>query len=80
MSAAAKTFTVELSEWEILELIRAHTRAIKKVRNEAGKAVTNERINLLPRTRTINAILDAAKTKIDSHAERGNKLIKLIKP
>lgn len=80
MSTDAKTFTVDLSEWEVLELIRAHTRAIKKVTNAAGKAVTNERVNLLPRIRTIDAILDAAKAKIDTHSERGKQLVKLLKP
>lgn len=61
MNPDDKTYTVELSAWEISQLVHCHTRTIKKISNAAGKAVTQERVKLLPSSKEMGLIIDAAQ-------------------
>jgi hypothetical protein len=79
MPEESKTYTVELTAFEIVELIRVHTRAINKVKTATGKAITSEQINIMPRGRIISEILEIAKQKINEHVNRAKELCNLLK-
>lgn len=80
MNPDDKTYTVELSAWEISQLVHCHTRTIKKISNAAGKAVTQERVKLLPSSKEMGLIIDAAQNHVAKHVARAKQLLKIINP